>query len=125
MDHGWVVTSVVIWTIFICTLTYFAFFSMNRLPEGRFIKQIISPDGKYVINFYLVNGGATTSYSIRGELLSNRNREKKNIYWEYRTDSVNAEWLDEKTVLINGHRLNIPSDVYDWRREKLFDKIFK
>lgn len=49
---------------------------MGRLPKGNLISEVKSPNGTYTINAYLTNGGATTSYAIRGEL--NYNYEQKN-----------------------------------------------
>ncbi|GIM46373.1 hypothetical protein DNHGIG_19220 [Collibacillus ludicampi] len=87
------------------------------MPEGEFFKQAISPNKTYTINFYKINGGATTDFSIRGELLNNKTQEKKNIYWEYGTDHVKASWIDDHTVVINSHKLDVRKDTYDWRRE--------
>ena len=72
---------------------YWAFFDMNRLPTGEYLTEETSPDGTYTLKAYLTNGGATTSYSIRGELVfNNRNGKTKNIYWNYREETANIEW---------------------------------
>jgi hypothetical protein len=99
-------------------LVYTFFYSLGHLPEGEFLDQISSPNQTYTINFYRVNGGATVAYSIRGELVHNKTKKKENIYWEYRSDQVKASWVDEHTVVINGHTLDVRKDTYDWRREK-------
>nr|WP_254660620.1 DUF5412 family protein [Brevibacillus laterosporus] len=31
-------------------------------------------------------------------------------------DTVSINWVDNKTVIINGHELDVTKDVYDWRR---------
>lgn len=68
---------------------YWSFFDMNRLPTGEYLTEETSPDGTYTIKAYRNNGGATTSYSIRGELVFNKNNSKtKNIYWNYREDTI-------------------------------------
>lgn len=60
---------------------YWAFFDMNRLPVGEYVTEKTSPDGSYTIKAYRTNAGATTSYSIRGELTFNNSTQKtKNIY---------------------------------------------
>lgn len=99
-------------------LIYWAFYDTERLPKGEFIASIDSPNNEYTVKLYKVNGGATVSYSIRGELNFNqKNRKPKNIYWNYREENAEVKWLDEDTIIINGHSLNVPNDVYDWRRE--------
>ncbi|NIL30162.1 DUF5412 family protein, partial [Bacillus thuringiensis] len=47
---------------------YWAFFSMDRLPTGEKIAEKQSPDGTYTFKAYVTNGGATTSFAVRGEL---------------------------------------------------------
>lgn len=91
--------------------------AMNNLPTGEFIKSYDSPTSNYTINIYLCNGGATTDYSIRGELVENHNMSKKNIYWSYHEQEANVEWVDEQTVVINGRNLNVLKDIYDFRKE--------
>lgn len=99
---------------------YFGYsMSINRLPEGEFITESKSPDGEYTIKAYLTNGGATTSYGIRGELnFNNSNKNPKNIYWDYRIEKAVIEWLDDDIVIINGIELKIPYEKFDWRRER-------
>ncbi|WP_427340738.1 DUF5412 domain-containing protein [Caloranaerobacter sp. DY30410] len=98
---------------------YWAFFDMTRLPKGEFLTESTSGDGNYTIKIYLCNGGATTSFAIRGELNFNKKLKKpKNIYWNYREDSVEIKWVDNDTVIINGHELDLPNETFDFRREK-------
>lgn len=97
---------------------YWAFYDMNRLPKGELISEVVSPDGEYTLKVYLVNGGSTVAYCIRGELKYNiRSKKPKNIYWNYRETEAKVEWKDKDTVVINGHSLMVKKDVYDWRRE--------
>jgi major membrane immunogen (membrane-anchored lipoprotein) len=67
---------------------------------------------------YQVNGGATTSYSIRGELVDHVKGSMKNIYWGYRENQTHVKWLDDYTVTINDRKLDVRKDTYDWRRKK-------
>lgn len=90
---------------------------MERLPKGELIDVIRSDSDKYKINIYLCSGNATTDYSIRGELEDKESNEKKNIYWEYHCEEAEVEWIDDVTVVINGHKLNVLKDTYDWRDE--------
>ncbi|MBM7602728.1 hypothetical protein JOC75_000698 [Metabacillus crassostreae] len=97
---------------------YWAFFDMNRLPTGAYLTEVTSPDGTYTLKAYVANGGATTSYSIRGELVFNERKSKtKNIYWNYEEDTANISWTDDDTVVINGHSLDVLDEKYDFRRE--------
>jgi hypothetical protein len=97
---------------------YWAFFDMNRLPTGEYLTEEISPNGKYTLKAYVNNGGATSSYSIRGELVFNEKGNKtKNIYWNYREDTANIIWTDNNTVVINGHTLDVRRDKFDFRNQ--------
>ncbi|MFY0759990.1 DUF5412 domain-containing protein [Metabacillus dongyingensis] len=97
---------------------YWAFYDMNRLPTGVYLTEVKSPDGKYTLKAYVTNGGATTSYSLRGELVFNKEENKsKNIYWNYRENSANITWRDNDIVVINGHTLEVPSGKYDFRHQ--------
>lgn len=90
---------------------------MGRLPKGSLISEVQSPNGTYAIKAYITNGGATTSYAIRGELIYNNIKKKpKNIYWNYREDKAIIEWVDDDTVIINGHELDVPNEKFDFRR---------
>lgn len=97
---------------------YWAFFDMNRLPTGEYLTEESSPDGSYTLKAYVANGGATTSYTVRGELVFNqKNRKVKNIYWNHKEDSADIKWLDNDTVMINGHSLDVPKDKFDFRNQ--------
>ncbi|MED0759081.1 DUF5412 domain-containing protein [Aneurinibacillus thermoaerophilus] len=98
-------------------LYYFLFYSMSRLPEGDFIKQVDSPDKRHTIKMYIVYGGATVAPAVRGELITNKKETKKNIYWDYRTLDTNVKWLDNDTVSINGHEIDVEKELYDYRRK--------
>lgn len=97
---------------------YWAFFDMNRLPKGEYLTEETSPNGVYTLKAYVNSGGATTSYTIRGELVFNkRNNKTKNIYWNYRENNANIDWIDNDTVVINGYTLNVPNDKFDFRNK--------
>ncbi|MDF2658395.1 MAG: hypothetical protein K0Q94_1186 [Paenibacillus sp.] len=113
-----IAVSVSIVGIMISYLIYYFFFSLCHLPEGELVEQINSANKSYTINMYQVNGGATTSYSIRGELVDHIKGSKKNIYWGYRENQTRVKWLDDYTVTINDRKLDVRKDTYDWRRNK-------
>lgn len=51
--------------------------NMGNLPKGEFLQSYDSPNSEFTINIYLCNGGATTDFSIRGEVVDNRNSNIK------------------------------------------------
>lgn len=103
-----------IFVICLLLLAYWRFFiSMDFLPRGERILVSESPGGNQ-IHLYLCNGGATTSYAIRGEAVTDRG--VKNIYWQYDETRADVRWLSDEVVSINGVVLNIYEDVYDYRR---------
>ncbi|WP_246366949.1 DUF5412 family protein [Paraliobacillus salinarum] len=65
-----------------------------------------SPDGKYTIDFYLINGGATTSFLVTGELDGPLWTEKE-VYHQYRMDQVTFEWINNHTIKINKRTLDL------------------
>lgn len=95
---------------------YTFFVSMESLPKGEFLVEESSPDGKFTLKAYVTNGGATTSYAVRGELVFNeKNGKTKNIYWNYREEDAEISWVDNDTVIINNLTLNVPKEKYDFR----------
>lgn len=90
---------------------------MNRLPTGEYLMEATSLDGTYTVKAY-VNSPSLSADAVRGELVFNkRKRKPKNIYWNYRESRATIEWLDLQTVVINGHKLQVPNEKFDWRRE--------
>ena len=103
--------SVILWFIF-----YWVFFDLERLPTGEYLTEQVSPDGNYMVRAYLINGGATTSFAVRGELVYNKKPLKpRTIYWNYPEETANIEWIDDKTVAINGYTLKVKNETYDFR----------
>ncbi len=96
---------------------YWAFFDMNRLPTGEYITEETSPNGTYTLKAY-VSSPSLSADAVRGELIFNeRNGKTKNIYWNYRESTAKIEWIDDDTVVINGHRLNVPKEKFDFRNQ--------
>ncbi|WNS78309.1 DUF5412 domain-containing protein [Domibacillus sp. DTU_2020_1001157_1_SI_ALB_TIR_016] len=96
---------------------YWAFFDMDRLPKGDFISEADSPNGDYTVKAYVSSGGATTDFAVRAELHFNKeNRKPKTVYWNYHEEQAVIKWMDQDTVVINGHWLDVPYDVFDFRK---------
>ena len=98
-------------------LLYWRFFvSMAFLPEGELIGSTTCEECGVTVNAYLVDSGATVDYCIRCEKVTPKGKSK-NIYWGYREDDAELEWIDCKTISINGRHLNVDKDKFDFRRD--------
>jgi len=97
---------------------YWAFFDLERLPKGEFLTEQTSSDGKYTVKAYVSKGSAISADAVRGELVFNEQHNKtRNIYWNYREETATITWIDENTVIINGHELDVPKDKFDFRNQ--------
>ncbi|WP_035186095.1 DUF5412 family protein [Alteribacter aurantiacus] len=93
---------------------YWAFFDWSRFKQ-ELIAESTSPDGTYTINAYLNNEHATAPFTVLGELVFNNEKKRsKKIYWD-KTDRGQIEWMDNTTVVINGVKIHLPDETYDFR----------
>lgn len=53
---------------------------INDLPKGEKIASYDSPSKEYTITIFLCGGGATSRYSIRGEIINHTTNHRRNIY---------------------------------------------
>ncbi len=75
-----------------------------------------SPDGKYNLEAYRTEPGATVDYSVRVYMINGN--QKEIIYNAYHESEAKIDWVDNTTVSINGKTLNMSSgETYDWRKE--------
>lgn len=86
---------------------------MLNLPEGDYISSLNSLNNEYTLKPYRYSGGTTMDWSLRVEVIDNKTNKKYNIYWKYHEKDAVMNWLDEKTVEINGVKLNIFKDYYN------------
>jgi hypothetical protein len=92
---------------------------MDTLPKGDFLCSVESPTGAYTVKAYVARGNATVADSVRVEVIFKDSRStSKNIYWQYREDTADMVWLDNQTVQINGVKLDVTKERYDFRRNK-------
>lgn len=99
--------------------------SMSNLPKGELIYTSTSNSKEYTFNGYLVNSGATVAYTVRGEIVNNKTKEKRNIYWDYHVNTVNVKWIGEKTIIVNDKKIDdINRDKYDFRNDKRYDEDY-
>ena len=92
------------------------FFDIQRLDGQEVITVSDSPDSSYTVTAYLNNGGATTDYAVLCAVKNNKTGKERNIYWNYHCSTADIQWLDDKTVSINGIELDVTKDKYDYRR---------
>ena len=77
--------------------------------------ETVSSDGKYKVEAYLINGEATVDWAVKCYL-----REgdiKKEIYRDYHINEANMIWIDNDTISINNHNIDLPNGKYDFRDE--------
>ncbi|XZM23341.1 DUF5412 family protein [Clostridium perfringens] len=77
--------------------------------------ETVSSDGKYKIEAYLINGGATVDWSVKCYL--REGESKKEIYRDYHINEANMIWIDNDTISINNHNIDLPNCKYDFRDE--------
>ena len=94
-----------------------AFFDIQRINGQEYLNEATSPNGTYTVTAYLNNGGATTSFAVLGILKNNESGKIKNIYWQYRCEKANMEWLNDEKIKINGVELDVKNEIYDYRRK--------
>ncbi|EGT5620542.1 hypothetical protein BUL45_16020 [Clostridium perfringens] len=90
--------------------------TMEKLPVGSFQRKYDSPSKKYTINSYICGSGGLPDWAARCEVVNNMNGEVRNIYWDYKIKLIDVKWINDNTVSINGHKINVENDVYDWRK---------
>ncbi len=102
---------------------YYFFFSMSSLPHGTFICESTSPQGTYTVAFYETSPALSVG-GTRGEAINNNTGSRRNLYWEYNRNlpekgiaDTEISWESDEIVIINGVRLNIKRDTYDYRRK--------
>lgn len=79
--------------------------AVNTIARER-IETTQSPDNKTTIEFYTLNGGAATSISVTG-IVNGPLWIKKRIYYEVPMHDVDVEWLNNHTIKINNHTLDL------------------
>lgn len=96
----------------------YLFFNINRVPEGELLAEELSPTGEYTVLTYVSNAHSTVAPAVRGEVIYHeKNREKRNLYWAYRMEEGEIDWITEHIVSINGMELDVRSDTYDFRKD--------
>ena len=105
-----IILIIIILLILILPIIYFGFTLGTNSKD--LIESIKSPNGKYMINTYLTNCGATCDFGIVAELCDNNNKCKK-IYDCYHENTSFVYWIDNENIFINQKKLNIFKDTYE------------
>ena len=89
--------------------------SQTNDPE-TFLMTSQSPDGKYNLEAYRTEPGATVDFSIKVYLTID---DKKSIIYDaYHEYEVEIVWINNTTVSINGKTLDISQgEKYDWHTQ--------
>lgn len=90
--------------------------TMEKLPLGSFQEEYDSPSKMYTVNSYICSSADVIDWAARCEVVNNLSGEKRNIYWDYKIEVVKIAWVNENTVSINGHIINVEKEDYDWRK---------
>lgn len=84
--------------------------------QETFLCSSESPDGKFNLEAYRTEPGATVDYSVRVYMINGN--QKEIIYNAYHESEAKIDWVDNTTVSINGKTLDMSSgETYDWRKE--------
>lgn len=96
------------------------FTDIAKLPKGELSYTAASPSGQKHMNVYLIENNVGTAVRVE---IQNQNGNH-NIFWQTDIDHVNAAWLDDQLIVINGITLNSDDYFgYDSRRGySLFDE---
>lgn len=87
-------------------IDYFA--PLSHTPLGEYT----SADGKHVLSVYVSDGGATTPYTVVAEVRGAWIIGSRTIYAVDNIEEATVLWLNNRTVRINGTRLDIYRDKY-------------
>lgn len=96
----------------------YLFFNIDRVPEGEALAEKTSSSGAYTVVTYVINAHTTVAPAVRGEVIYHDEHDKlRNLYWAYRIEKGEIEWVNEHVVSINGMELDVRKDTYDFRKD--------
>lgn len=78
------------------------------------VSESVSPDGHYVLKTYVMGGVLLRSdYSYIGEI--EYGDQRRNVFWISGNQFEEPKWIDDRTIEIDGKRIDILTDHYDFR----------
>ena len=115
----YIVTAVIIFVELGFAVKGGLFTDIEKLPKGELSYSAVSPSGEKALNVYLIKNNLGSA--VRCEISTKD--DTHNIFWQTEITSVDAKWLDEQFIEINGIKLNCDDHFgYDSRRGySLFD----
>lgn len=104
------ISLIVVILLLIIVFMWFAF----GTSQADLLMTSISPDGKYTVEAYRVNSGATVDFSVKVYVITEKGKKLiYNVYHEYEVDII---WVNSDVVSINGKQLDLSKgETYDWR----------
>jgi len=91
------------------------FSDIKDLPKGKLSYTVLSPDGKSNLNVYTVSNNL--GVAVRGEIV--KGTKKTNVFWQTETANVDANWINNRIITINGVTIDVyDGGSYDCRRGK-------
>ena len=113
MAIGIFVASVVlIYFVYIALKIGFAFATIGGDSIPKITDSVNSPNERYTMNIYFIDGGPISADVDRIEIVDNKNNEKWEIYYEYKGNLKKYSWIDNDNVSINDDKINIHKDKY-------------
>ena len=94
---------------------------IDYFKGGDLLNCCLSPDEKHEARAYLLNGGATTAFAVYVKICDMETEESHNVYYCYRCEEAEMQWIDNRTIEINSIQLDIENDIYDSREIKETD----
>ena len=108
-----VVLLIFVWIIFWLIPALKLGTTQNNVSE-TLLESSVSPDGKYTLEAYKTEPGATVDFSIKVYIITKTDKSLiYNVYHEYKVD---IDWISDNQVSINSRTLDLSkNETYDWR----------
>ena len=100
-------------TIIICyayIILKFSDFGGDFSP--KIVDSIDSPNERYTMNIYFLDGGPISADSEIVEILDHKKNKKWNLYYENKGNLKEYKWINNNTVSINNKKINIHKEEY-------------
>ena len=78
----------------------------------KIVDSIDSPNERYTMNIYFLDGGPISADSEIVEILDHKKNKKWNLYYENKGNLKEYKWINNDSININGETINIYKDTY-------------
>ncbi|MBR6693585.1 MAG: hypothetical protein IKL62_01385 [Clostridia bacterium] len=98
----------------VCLVSDTFFYSIDDIPEGKFVRSVPSNYGNEKVNVYLVENPLGNAVRLEAVLDDGQTR---NFYWEVGVSDVKVTWIGQTTVYFqdSDRTLDVYKSVYDSR----------